>query len=678
MPANGEGEREEEAWSGPCYDIDDPKVKWLRKWGMTYMFSLAVAVSVVCSPFIWMRRKRSYGMQIRYQMTAKGFVVWAGDKLSINGASFFMSEYRGMIHEVLKETAEALGQLCFLRNADLGGLPRIPWAAIEDDWSNKKLGHFFLRDQRNREWVDNYLMGHIMGPKGTVAESWGKYNQRDVKFLDGLLFLVHLTGGGPARGTEITPIRVQNTAKGSLRNVLVQAGMVCVATRYHKGYVQSGQYKIAIRFLPQEVGQLLKNAGEDLHPRLPGLSSTNSVGQLASAFSQHPETPQPQPAHEQELNMPNAMQSSPPTGPNGDNLGDDITIGSHKTLVADSDASAAPDSHESPNLHVDSERYQSLERSQVTATLSKENEKRRKTVTIQADDPCEYMVAPFSELCHGLRSLGRGEWLNDIVINYVLRRTSGAECMHIDSLHLDEKRETSAVVYLDSLGEPPKEDATAKITGYLQALLDQEQPIPVAVGKSIRQQDMSNCGVAVIVNAVGLVAGRDLVAQSIVPFVQARQYCRDLFLTSAHCTMFHGSVDVVREALPDALRTLRQRTFHANQLPDFLRKVALQELYATAQLIHVEARLQKQHCVHAEILQMLEASVAAYGEESDRQLFPDEDEEDLLAEELGIIKGVVSTVDDCERKEREELNRCQEQLNKLQNRAGCFKRGPLC
>ncbi|KAF6815259.1 hypothetical protein CMUS01_12475 [Colletotrichum musicola] len=181
---------------------------------------------------------------------------------------------------------------------------------------------------------------------------------------------------------------------------------------------------------------------------------------------------------------------------------------------------------------------------------------------------------------------------------------------------------------------------------------------------------MFNCGVAVIVNAVGLVAGRDLVAQSIVPFDQARQYCRDLFLTSAHCTMFHGNVDVAKEALPDALRTLRQKIFHANQLPGLLRKVALQELYSTAQLAHVEARLQKQHCVHAELLQMfwarsrrayrqyhhvekrvkqLEASVAAYGEESDRQPFPDEHEEDLLAEELGIIKGVVSTVDDCER-----------------------------
>lgn len=210
---------------------------------------------------------------------------------------------------------------------------------------------------------------------------------------------------------------------------------------------------------------------------------------------------------------------------------------------------------------------------------------------------------------------------------------------------------------------------------------------------------MFNCGVAVIVNAISLVAGRDLVAQSIVPFVQARQYCRDLFLTSAHCTMFHGDVDVARETLPDALRTLRQKIFHANHLPGLLREVALQELYATAQLILVEARLQKQHWVHAELLQkfwarsrrayrqyhhvkkrvrQLEASVAAYGEESDRQLFPDEHEEDLLVEELDIMKGVASSVDDCERKEREELHRCQEQLNKLQNRAGHFKRGPLC
>lgn len=41
-------------------------------------------------------------------------------------------------------------------------------------------------------------------------------------------------------------------------------------------------------------------------------------------------------------------------------------------------------------------------------------------------------------------------------------------------------------MYLDSLGEPPKEDATAKVTAYLQVLLDQEQPIPVAVGKVLQ------------------------------------------------------------------------------------------------------------------------------------------------------------------------------------------------
>ncbi|KAF6815258.1 hypothetical protein CMUS01_12474 [Colletotrichum musicola] len=126
---------------------------------------------------------------------------------------------------------------------------------------------------------------------------------------------------------------------------------------------------------------------EDLRSWLPGWSSASSAGLLASAFSQHRVTPQPQSTHEQELNMPNAMQSSLPTGPNGDNLGDDITIGGDTTLVADSDVSAAPDSHEPPNLQVDSERFQSLKRSQVTAALSKENEKRRKTVTIQAEHP---------------------------------------------------------------------------------------------------------------------------------------------------------------------------------------------------------------------------------------------------------------------------------------------------
>ena len=69
--------------------------------------------------------------------------------------------------------------------------------------------------------------------------------------------LCGLTGGQPARGTEILSVRTRNTAAGSVRNVFVEDGLVAFVTRYHKGYEMSAREKTVHRYLPREVGELL-------------------------------------------------------------------------------------------------------------------------------------------------------------------------------------------------------------------------------------------------------------------------------------------------------------------------------------------------------------------------------------------------------------------------------------
>lgn len=72
-----------------------------------------------------------------------------------------------------------------------------------------------------------------------------------------LLFLVHVTGGGPARGQEILRVQYRNTAENPGRNVLLEDGLVVFATQYHKGYSISGMPKLVYQYLPREVGELL-------------------------------------------------------------------------------------------------------------------------------------------------------------------------------------------------------------------------------------------------------------------------------------------------------------------------------------------------------------------------------------------------------------------------------------
>jgi superfamily II DNA helicase RecQ len=71
-----------------------------------------------------------------------------------------------------------------------------------------------------------------------------------------MLVLMHITGGQPARKTELLTIRHSNTVKGVHRNVFIENGLVVLVTRYHKGYTMNGDVKIIHRYLSRAVGEL--------------------------------------------------------------------------------------------------------------------------------------------------------------------------------------------------------------------------------------------------------------------------------------------------------------------------------------------------------------------------------------------------------------------------------------
>ena len=86
-------------------------------------------------------------------------------------------------------------------------------------------------------------------------EDWFRAVRR---FKEELFVLVHLTGGAPARGTEIISIQHENGASGrTQRGVFIDRGTVQFVTSYHKGYSASQQVKIIHRFVPREVGELV-------------------------------------------------------------------------------------------------------------------------------------------------------------------------------------------------------------------------------------------------------------------------------------------------------------------------------------------------------------------------------------------------------------------------------------
>src|ERR1700738_1002201 len=77
-----------------------------------------------------------------------------------------------------------------------------------------------------------------------------------MKFLELILFLVHVTAGQPGRGTEITAIRYANSMNAH-RNIFIHDGQVMILTQYHKSIVITDQLKVIPRFLPPRISQML-------------------------------------------------------------------------------------------------------------------------------------------------------------------------------------------------------------------------------------------------------------------------------------------------------------------------------------------------------------------------------------------------------------------------------------
>jgi hypothetical protein len=78
------------------------------------------------------------------------------------------------------------------------------------------------------------------------------------RFKETLFALVHLSGGAPARGTEITSIQHANSQEGvGHRGIFVDEGLVSFVTTYHKGYDLTKKVKAIHRYVPREVSELV-------------------------------------------------------------------------------------------------------------------------------------------------------------------------------------------------------------------------------------------------------------------------------------------------------------------------------------------------------------------------------------------------------------------------------------
>ncbi|KAG6019016.1 hypothetical protein E4U19_007669 [Claviceps sp. Clav32 group G5] len=195
-------------------------------------------------------------------------IFWAEGNcvMVFKGARLAMDNFRAMLENAIHE-AEDLLWLTLMSTPRETDRIELNTNNLTDDMSSREIGCSFVDHPKNSLALEyaavtlSRLLGSDNGKKTrrdgkrhpTLA---AKYLRQVNKFRKLLLFCVHVTGGQPARGTEILSLRFKNGCVRS-RNVFLLDGYVMTVKFYHKTDAQWDSPKMIPRFLPWRVGQLL-------------------------------------------------------------------------------------------------------------------------------------------------------------------------------------------------------------------------------------------------------------------------------------------------------------------------------------------------------------------------------------------------------------------------------------
>ena len=193
-----------------------------------------------------------------------------------------MGDIRAVVHGLYETVKERLNNdVLFVGGEETAtALPKFDIHQLFDNAAEMTEDWSFLQDTRNvwevngERWMWDRLFKEQVIKRRFISEDMPRsrrredmvWNERGIedwfravrRFKEELFVLVHLTGGAPARGTEIISIQHENGASSrTQRGIFVDRGTVQFVTSYHKGYSASQQVKIIHRFVPREVGELV-------------------------------------------------------------------------------------------------------------------------------------------------------------------------------------------------------------------------------------------------------------------------------------------------------------------------------------------------------------------------------------------------------------------------------------
>ena len=191
-------------------------------------------------------------------------IFWEkGDRvMRLHSSRIVMDKFRGMVQNAIAEGERLLWQE-LMWDAERF---EVDLEQLVDDVTFRKRDAYFVNNPHNGlaaawKWMSRRLKQTRAGQRMRAGGRWHtrracEYLRRVDQFRKLLLFCVHVTGGQPARGSEILSLRFKNGCLQD-RNVFVVDGVVMTVTRYNKTQSQWDAPKVVPRFQPWRVGQLL-------------------------------------------------------------------------------------------------------------------------------------------------------------------------------------------------------------------------------------------------------------------------------------------------------------------------------------------------------------------------------------------------------------------------------------
>jgi len=223
-----------------CMEGDDPLEVFRAVWDKWL-------VDGEPSPFNAMHKLLQYGMRVGMAMGGQNKVLWSedGKTMYFDGRRLTVEGFCGFIHSMVEAAERVICEDLLFGDRERLGMVDL-WK-VRDDVNAPNIKHSFISVEENGLLGGRKRMMQLLRRSGRwkkmlkgesnglewMASGIREYESAVERFLEYLLILIHITGGQPGRGTEITTLRYANVMQ-SMRNIFVKEGRVMIVTKYHK------------------------------------------------------------------------------------------------------------------------------------------------------------------------------------------------------------------------------------------------------------------------------------------------------------------------------------------------------------------------------------------------------------------------------------------------------------